>query len=159
DGMVHAFHIADGRVSYRNRWMQTLKFLRERSAHRSLWGAWGNPLTTDASVRGQDSGVANTSVVIHGGRVFACEEAHLPFAFDPETLTSQGYWNFGGALKTGRFTAHPKIDPMSGEMEFFGYSVGGFFSNKIAYGTIDKQGKLTRIQEFEAPYSAMVHDF
>ena len=42
---------------------------------------------------------------------------------------------------------------------FFGYSIGGHFSNTIAYGTIDRTGKLTRLEKFEAPYSAMAHDF
>jgi carotenoid cleavage dioxygenase-like enzyme len=159
DGMIHAFHINDGHISYRNRWVQTPKFLAERAAHRALFGSWGNPMTSDPSVRGKDGGVANTSIIIHAGKVFAAEEGHLPFAIDPGTIGSQGYWDFGGALTTGRFTAHPKIDPATGEMVFFGYSVGGYFSNTIAYGTVDNAGKLTRLEKFEAPYSAMAHDF
>jgi carotenoid cleavage dioxygenase-like enzyme len=104
DGMVHAFRIEDGRVSYRNRWVQTPKLLLERAAHRALFGSWGNPNSTDPSAFGKDSGVANTSIVIHAGKVFACEEAHLPFEIDPQSIASRGYWDFGGALKTGRFT-------------------------------------------------------
>jgi carotenoid cleavage dioxygenase-like enzyme len=159
DGMIHAFHVEDGRVSYRNRWAQTPKFLAEREAHRALYGSWGNPMTTDPSVRGKDGGVANTNIVWHGGKLLAIEEAHQPFALDPDTLASQGYWDFAGALKTGRFTAHPKLDPETGEMVFFGYNVGGRFTNTIAYGFVDRTGRLTRLQAFEAPYSALVHDF
>ncbi len=44
-------------------------------------------------------------------------------------------------------------------MVFFGYSIGAPFSNRIAYGTVDKAGKLAKIETFEAPYSAMMHDF
>src|SRR5258708_37472835 len=29
DGMVHAFHVRDGRVSYRNRWVRTEQWTRE----------------------------------------------------------------------------------------------------------------------------------
>jgi carotenoid cleavage dioxygenase-like enzyme len=114
DGMIHAFHIEHGRVSYRNRWVQTPKFLAERAAHRALYGSWGDPITTDPSVRGKESGVANTNVIWHGGKLLAVEEAHQPFAIDPDTLASQGYWDFASALKTGRFTAHPKLDPAKG---------------------------------------------
>ena len=32
DGMVHAFHLEDGRVSYRNRWVRTIKWEKEREA-------------------------------------------------------------------------------------------------------------------------------
>jgi carotenoid cleavage dioxygenase len=159
DGMVHAFRIEDGRVSYRNRWVQTPKFLLERAAHRALFGSWGNPNSTDPSALGKDSGVANTSIVIHAGKVFACEEAHLPFEIDPQSIASRGYWDFSGTLKTGRFTAHPKIDPATGEMLFFGYSIGGPFTNTIAYGFVDKAGKLTRMERFDAPYSSFTHDF
>jgi len=139
--------------------VQTPKFLLERAARRALFGSWGNPNSTDPSVLGKDSGVANTSIVIHAGKVFACEEAHLPFELDPQTIASRGYWDFSGALKTGRFTAHPKIDPLTGEMVFFGYNIGGPFTNTIAYGFVDKTGKLTRMERFDAPYSSFAHDF
>ena len=59
-----------------------------------------------------------------------------------------------------RFTAHPKMDPETGEMVFFGYSAGaGFFSDDVAYGVADKTGKVTRLDMFKAPYSSMIHDF
>ena len=73
DGMIHAFHIADGRVSYRNRWVRTPKWEQEHAAHGSLFGSWGNPATTDPSVRGKDGGVANTNIVWHAGKLFALE--------------------------------------------------------------------------------------
>jgi len=110
-------------------------------------------------VRGKDGGVANTNIVWHAGKLLAVEEGHEPFAIDPDTLASQGYWNFAGALKTGRFTAHPKMDPETGEMVFFAYNVGGAFTTRIAYGFVDRTGRLTRLETFEAPYSALVHDF
>ena len=66
DGMIHAFRIEAGRVAYRNRWVRTTKFQRERAAGRALYGSWGNPATTDPSVAGTDSGgVANTNIVAH----------------------------------------------------------------------------------------------
>jgi carotenoid cleavage dioxygenase-like enzyme len=116
-------------------------------------------VTTDPSVRGKDGGAANTNIVWHAGKLLAVEERHPPFALDPDTLASQGYWDFAAALKTGRFTAHPKIDPETGEMVFFGYSIGGAFTTTIAYGFVDRTGRLTLRDTFEAPYSALVHDF
>jgi carotenoid cleavage dioxygenase len=159
DGMVHGFFIEDGRVAYRNRWVRTPKWLAEHAAHRALFGSWGNPATTDPSAGDTDRGAANTNVVFHAGRLFAVEEAFRPFELDPRTLASKGYWDFGGALRSGRFTAHPKIDPRTGEMIFFGYSVGGPFTNKIVYGVINSRGEVIRTEEFEAPFSAMAHDF
>ena len=131
----------------------------EHAAHRALFGSWGNPATTDPSAQGKDGGVANTNIVWHAGKPFALEEGHRPFAVDPATLAPQGYWDFNGAFSGARFTAHPKIAPETGEMTFFAYSAGGWFSRTLAYGVIDGAGTLRRYETFEAPYSSMVHDF
>jgi Retinal pigment epithelial membrane protein len=48
------------------------------------------------------------------------------------------------ARSRARFTAHPKIDPETGEMIFFAYSAAGHFSPTLGYGVIDSTGKLTR---------------
>src|SRR6185312_1452307 len=160
DGMIHAFHIEYGRVSYRNRWVRTPKWRMEHDAHRALFGSWGNPMTTDPSVAGKASGgVANTNIVWHGGKLLALEEAHLPVAVDPMTLATEGAWDFAGGLAGGKVTAHPKLDPETGEMIFFAYSAGGFFAKTMLYGVVDRNGKLTRLDKFDAPYSAIVHDF
>lgn len=159
DGMIHAFHIDGGRVSYRNRWVRTPKWQAENAAHKALFGSWSNPATTDPSVLGKDGGVANTNIVWHAGRLFALEEGHRPFALDPNTLAAQGYWDFAGAFKGARFTAHPKIDPETGEMIFFAYSAAGHFSPTLGYGVVDRTGKLIRYDQFDAPYASMVHDF
>jgi carotenoid cleavage dioxygenase-like enzyme len=159
DGMIHAFRIEDGRVAYRNRWVRTTKFQLERAAGRALYGSWGNPATTDPSVVGKDSGgVANTNIVAHARRLLALEEAHLPVELDGQSLETKGYCDFAGKLK-GRFTAHPKIDPESGEMVFFAYSADGPFTRAMLYGVVDRHGALARLDRFEAPYSSMVHDF
>ena len=62
-------------------------------------------------------------------------------------------------MSPGPVTAHPKFDPVSGEMLFFGYSANGPGSNAIRYNVCDKDGNLTKNVFLEAPYSAMVHDF
>jgi carotenoid cleavage dioxygenase len=158
DGMLHAFFVDRGKVSYKNRYMRTPKYELEHAAGRSLFGTFGNPMTSDPSVVGKDGGVANTNVVWHAGKLLALEEGHQPLAVDPATLATLGYLDYAGAAK--RFTAHPKIDPETGEMVFFGYGVGDApMSAGMAYGVVDRSGRVTRLDRFEAPYSAMVHDF
>jgi carotenoid cleavage dioxygenase len=53
-------------------------------------------------------------------------------------------------------TAHPKIDPVTGDMISFSY---GFGVNKMSYFVVNSDGILTTYSEFETPYSSMVHDF
>jgi len=148
DGMVHAFTLSGGRASYRNRWVRTAKWQAENAA--------GRALVSDYT--GEDEGVANTNVVHHAGRLLALEEGHLPIELDPATLATRGKQNFGGALE-GPFTAHPKIDPITGELVFFGYSVGGPLTTAMSFGTIGADGRVKRFEHFDAPYSSMVHDF
>lgn len=156
DGMVHGFFVEDGKVHYRNRYVRTPKWHVENAAGRSLFGSMGNPRTTDPSVQGQDSGVANTNILAHGGRLLALEEGHMPFEMDARSLDSLGYVD---AYK-GRVTAHPKIDPVSGEMLWFGYGVGTTpFSPGMSFGVTDANGAVTRRDDFQAPYCSMVHDF
>jgi len=158
DGMLHAFQIADGKISYSNRFVRTPKWEAEHKAGRALFGSWGNPLTTDPDYVGKDSGVANTNIVWHAGKLLALEEGHQPFAVDPVTLISENYVPLAG--EAGRFTAHPKIDPVTGEMLFFSYGVGALpLSAGMVFGVADREGMTTRLDRFEAPFASMVHDF
>ena len=158
DGMVHAFTFAGGKVSYRNRFVRTPKWTLEHEAGQALFGTFGNPITSDASVVGKDSGVANTNIVWHAGKLLALEEGHQPFELEPGTLKPRGYLDYAGNHR--RFTAHPKTDPETGELVFFGYMAGeGFFSDTICYGVVDRNGNVVRLDSFKAPYSSMIHDF
>jgi carotenoid cleavage dioxygenase-like enzyme len=158
DGMVHAFRVADGRVSYFNRYVRTPKWQAEHEAQRSLFGTFGNPMTTDPAYVGKESGVANTNILWHAGRLLALEEGHQPFEVDPKDLSPRGYLDYAGLAK--RFTAHPKIDPETGELVFFGYMAGDIpLGRGMAYGVVDKSGTVTRLDRFEAPFASMVHDF
>ncbi len=156
DGMIHGFFVEGGKVRYRNRYVRTPKWRAENAAGRKLFGLFGNPMTTDPSVLGQDNGVANTNIVWHAGRLLALEEGHRPYEMDPLTLDSRGYVE----QYRGRVTAHPKIDPETGEMTWFGYSTGEMpLNSTVSYGVTDAAGQVARRDDFEAPYSSMVHDF
>jgi carotenoid cleavage dioxygenase-like enzyme len=157
DGMIHGFFVEDGKVRYRNRYVRTPKWELEHAAGKSLFGTFGNPMTTDPDAMGKDSGVANTNIIHHAGRLLALEEGHPPFQMDAATLESRGYADFGGKV-----TAHPKEDPATGELVFFGYANGPTpmpMQPFVSYGVADRTGKLLRRDRFETPYCSMIHDF
>ncbi|MBL8773229.1 MAG: carotenoid oxygenase family protein, partial [Phenylobacterium sp.] len=131
DGMVHAFRIADGRVSYRNRWVRTGRWSREHAAGRALFATAG-PFGDDpeAGPRPVD-GVANTNLVWHAGRLLALEEGSPPVEIDPRTLATLGPYSFDGRL--GRnMTAHPKIDPATGALALFANLPRGRLTGELA---------------------------
>ena len=159
DGMVTMFRFGGGHVDFRSRYVRTEKFLAERAARRPLFGVYRNPFTDDPSVRGKSGGTANTNVLWHGGRLMALKEDSRPIELDPETLETRGPVDFGGRLTCPTFTAHPKIDPRTGELIGFGYEARGLATPDIAFYVIDASGQVTREEYFQAPYASMVHDF
>ena len=159
DGMVAKFAIHDGVVDYAIRYVETERYRLEKEARKALFGQYRNPFTDDASVAGKDRTVANTTPVWHGGRLFMTKEDGLAYEIDPETLETIGRWDYYGALKSQTFTAHPRVDPVTGEMFFFGYEAGGLATTDVSYCIADKDGNLVSEQWFQQPYCSTIHDF
>lgn len=157
DGMIHGFFLEPGkdggRAHYRNRWVRTPRWVAENKAGRPLFGFPGAP--SDPSVANVPRGTANTHVIHHAGKLLALQEQSEPFELDPKGLEEGQYLATGG-----KFTAHPKIDPETGELIWFGYFAGPQrFSNLIDYGVSDRSGKVIRRDRFAAPYASVIHDF
>ena len=159
DGMVSALRFAGGKVSFAIRYVQTERHAAEVAAGRALFGKYRNPFTDQPEVAGRDRTVANTTPVWHAGRLLMTKEDGRPYRVDPHTLATLGRHDFGGRLQSETVTAHVRVDPLTGEMFFFGYEAGGLASTKVAYCIADRRGELAREQWFDAPYCAMMHDF
>ena len=84
----------------------------------------------------------STSVVKHAHRVLACTESYLPYEINvgKHGVNSIGFTDLDGMLlhttgpKHGTFSAHPIIDPDTGEMFFFSKNGGPDSLPQIAYG-------------------------
>ncbi len=159
DGMVSLFRFKDGKVDFKQRYARTDKWELENEAGKALFGAYRNPLTDDPSVKGKVRGTANTNVIVHAGELYALKEDSPCFLMDPLTLESKGYTDFGGKLKSQTFTAHPKIDPVTGNFCGFGYATTGILTTSMSYFEISPTGELIKEIEFENPYYCMMHDF
>ena len=157
DGMVHAVYFEDGRVRYRNRWVENAGLLAERKRGKACYGSISEFSATDPEVVEEAGGmknVANTHFVRHGGRYLALMEAASPIELT-RGLETVGEYDFDGKL-VGPMTAHPKIDPQTGEMLFFGYSP---FAPFLRYHVADASGALVHSVEIDIPNSVMMHDF
>ena len=159
DGLVTMFRFTAGRVDFRSRYVRTEKFELESAAHRALFGAYRNPFTDDPSVAGRDRTTANTSAVFHAGRLFALKEDGLPHELDPDTLATRGRFDYGGRMQSQTATAHPKLDPASGEMLSHGYEARGLATRDVALQVMSRDGKLVREEFFLAPYVSFMHDW
>jgi carotenoid cleavage dioxygenase len=158
DGMVAMFRFESGRCQFKQRWAQTDKWKLEKDAGKGLFGAYRNPLTDDPAVIGKIRGTANTNAFIFGGKLYALKEDSPALAMNLATMETFGYTDFAGI--TGQtFTAHPKVDPETGNMIAFGYAAKGICTDDVTYYEVSPEGKLIRELWFKAPYYCMMHDF
>ena len=160
DGMIHGLTFADGKVSYRNRFVMTAGLRADRRAGRTIYGGLLRPVTPDPQFVAPDGdpnlfkNVANTSIVCHAGRILALYEGNLPYELTP-TLETKGQYDFAGKARHA-VTAHPKIDPATGEMLMFRYWLEAPY---LVFSAVDAKGALVREVPIDVPLPFMVHDF
>jgi carotenoid cleavage dioxygenase len=149
EGMLHGIQLADGKASYRNRWVRT-------DSTAALLGEEPIPNQPADTLVGQMTGnVANTNIVCHAGRLLALVEVNLPTEVNRD-LETLGRYDFGGRLASS-MTAHPHTDPVTGEMCFFGYDVAG--PPYLRYHVAAADGALVHSADITIPKPAMIHDF
>ena len=155
DGMLHGVRIGNGQAQYHNRYIQTEGFKIERDAGHALWTGLlepPNPKNPHSRVKN----TANTALVWHAGQFLALWEGGAPHAIKLPSLETAGLYTYGGKLVSA-FTAHPKVDPVTGEMMFFGYSPAT--PPYLHYGIVSASGELLRTVPINLPIGVMMHDF
>lgn len=158
DGHFSRFRFKNGRVSYKSRFVRTERFNANLAAGRQQFGYYRNRGTDEPQVRGLDGTVANTTPFAFAGRLMALKEDSLPHLINPDTLETEGKWDFGGRYESLTFTAHPKVDPVTGEMIAFGYEATGPASRDVFAYTISPAGEVIHEARFEQPYVSLIHD-
>ena len=144
DGMVHGLRIENGRALwYRNRWIRS----------KAVGAAIGKAAATGPRHGGFET--VNTNVVGIGGRTWAMVEAGSYPVELSDTLEEQSYDNFGGTL-AGSFTAHPHLDPLTGENHAICYE--GTNPGEIRHVVIDAAGKVVREQAIAVKNGPSIHD-
>jgi carotenoid cleavage dioxygenase len=152
--MVHAVHFADGKATYRNRWIRTEGFLREREAGTALWKGIMEPWEQNpAGFPEKDT--ANTDLVFHHDRLLALwYRAGEPYALDPVTLETLDADDFGGSLRC-EVSAHAKADEVTGELMFFDY---GPEPPYMRYGVVAADGRIAHFVPIDLPGPRLPHD-
>ncbi len=153
DGMVHAVQFDHGKVSYRNRWVQTQALQEERAAGHSLWKGLKEPMRQDRPDQPLKN-TANTDVKYHAGRLVTMwYRSGMPYALDPFTLETLGTADYDGAFE--KISAHSRPDEHTGELMFFDYSLSAPY---MQYGVIGPDRKLRSKIEIPLPGPRLPHD-
>ena len=141
DGMLHGVRIERGKaVWYRNRWVRT-PLMEAGTGFEDIPGGTNNQ--------------SNVAVVHHADRLLTLGEVGWPFELRTSDLSTVGAHDFGGRLGP-TMTAHPKVDPATGRMHFFGY---GFTPPYLTYYVADADGRLVLAEPVEVAKASMIHDF
>ncbi len=143
DGMVHGLYLRDGELrQYRNRLVRTRHLSREL----------GTP--QPKGPKEAIDGGANTNIVFMAKRLLALVESGLPHRLDA-ALDTICVEDFDGALASP-MTAHPKVDPATGTITFFGYDPFG--PPYLRYHEMDPVGNLLHSTDIALDRCVMVHD-
>ncbi len=141
DGMLHAFYFEGSKVRYRNRWIWTRGLKYEFYEGKALPEL-------------KFHNYANTNIIAHAGVILALYEVGLPYQVTPE-LETIGQWDFQGNIEQS-MTAHPKLDPKTGELHFFRYSL--LNPPYLTYYVANRQGEIIRTLPIDLPQAALIHD-
>ncbi len=144
DGMVHGVRLGQGKALwYRNRWIKSNK----------VTTALGLPAAPGP--RHGPTDTVNTNVLGHAGDTWALVEAGgYPVRINEE-LETIAHDPFGGTLKGG-FSAHPHLDPETGEMHAICYE--GTDAHIIRHVVVDAAGKVRREEPIRVSDGPSIHD-
>jgi carotenoid cleavage dioxygenase-like enzyme len=162
DGMIHGVWLADGKARYANRYVMSRRLRAETAAGRALWGGLVTPSMPPASPLVPDPTEndyrlqPSINIVYHGHRLLALSECAVPYELTAG-LDTVGRCDFAGGLPLG-MCAHPKVDPVTGEMIVFRYWAEAPY---LYWAAIGPDGTVTRrpevIAEIDRGY--LIHDF
>ena len=143
DAMVHGIRLRGGRAEwYRARWVRST----------SVSDALGEAPAPGERHGGQDT--ANTNVIGLDGRTFALVEAGarpVELGYDLDTIEHS---DFGGTLPNG-FTAHPKVDPDTGDLHAIAYH---WALPHLQYVVVGPDARVRSVEEVPIDHGPMVHD-
>ncbi|MFN3215174.1 MAG: carotenoid oxygenase family protein [Acidimicrobiales bacterium] len=161
DGMVHAVEFRDGRAAYWNRFVRTDGLLAEQEAGEALWTGFiempDDAHRTDGwGIRGRMKDASSTDVVVHRGEVltsfYFCGDL---YRLDPATGATLGKQTWDGTIPSWGVSAHPKVDPHTGELLFFAYSKEEPF---LRTGAVGADGTMRHLVDVPLPGPRLPHD-
>ncbi|GKV27488.1 hypothetical protein SLEP1_g36659 [Rubroshorea leprosula] len=173
DGMVHGVRIKDGKATYVSRFVTTSRLKQEEFFGGAkfmkigdLKGLFGLLMVNMQMLRGKTKvldlsygqGTGNTALIYHHGKLLALSEADKPYVLkvlEDGDLQTLGMMDYDKRLGHS-FTAHPKVDPVTGEMFTFGYSHTPPY---ITYRVISKDGFMHDPVPITISDPIMMHDF
>lgn len=159
DGMLHALYFTEGKVRYKNKYVETKELQAERAAGHALYGGIQFPFPPDPKWAGEtDSTIkmgAFIHIIQHAGHYLAMHEASPAYEMTQE-LDTKGHWQPDNSNGPFSMNAHARLDPRTGELYTISYDIKPPY---LTLSVIDKNGALMDSINIDKPYATMIHDF
>lgn len=161
DGLLHMIEFRNGRAAYRSRFVRTDGLRAETEAGRSLWAGLlempSDALREDGwGIRGRMKDASSTDVVVYRGEAlttfYFCGDVYRVDLSSGDTL---GKADFDQHFPSWGVSAHPKVDPATGELLFFSYSKEEPY---LRFGSLDAEGRFQRSVDVPLPGPRLPHD-
>jgi all-trans-8'-apo-beta-carotenal 15,15'-oxygenase len=158
DAFVCGYSFRDGQVYLRARFVETPERLAELRAHRMLYREFGTmPPSRGELLQQGGKNQPSVNVIAWDHVLLGLSEGGHPTAIDPVDLSYRGRFDFRGSLpKDVPFTAHPKLDPATGEGHGFGVRQGP--EPALMVYRMERDGTLAQLYALPLPGYFMVHD-
>lgn len=173
DGAILAVQFDQGQAIARYRYVRSAGYLAEEAAGRYLFGNYGMSAPGPWWQRlGKPlKNAANTSVLALEDRLLALWEGDRPHRLDLETLETLGLDSLAPHLPTApppalcslplqpgeTYSAHPKIDPLTGDIYNFGIQPGA--RSWLHLYRSDRRGRIRQRNRLPLPRISLIHDF
>ncbi|CAN1212040.1 Dioxygenase [Tumidithrix helvetica PCC 7403] len=159
DGAILGVHFSDRGATGVYRYVQTAGYQAESKANRFLFSGYGmTPLGAIWERFGKGAkNVANTSVIAVADKLLALWEGGQPHALDFETLTTIGLDNLNSLANQFPYSAHPKRDPVTGEIFNFGVTFGKNAALRLYKS--DRAGQIQLQNSIPLEGLPILHDF
>ncbi|MCG8670739.1 MAG: carotenoid oxygenase family protein [Pseudomonadales bacterium] len=155
DGMIHEIEFDSGNATYRNKWIQTKGFKIEQEEGKALWNGINSP-PDFSNPHGPMKNPANTAFVWNANRLLALWEGGEPHEVKLPSLETVGAETFNNKLMGYPYSAHPKVDPETGEMIACGYFMAA--APFVKHFVINKDGEMVKETPIDIPKGVMMHD-
>jgi carotenoid cleavage dioxygenase len=185
DGMMNAFYFEDGKVRYKNKYVETKKWLLENEAGEALFGGIRSGSQTSLKgwkalkfgffnllrlgirtflgkgpTRSQYESIAS---ILNAANTNVLKQGDKLLALDEigqpyeidANMQTIGIYNYENKLE-GPSIAHPLTDPFTQESFTMGYNA---LPPYFQYYKIGSDGKIAKYEPINVPYGVMMHAF